>query len=197
MSALPEMGYSTPPVRSRDSWWSPIQQLIMNPRPVSLAYAFSIGLLVSFMAWSVVMPPDGAVDSALVGTMARSGSPIVYERPISGDLDVGQIYATVRNAKIQVEIRWTDDSPASLRIAYNPDELFATGVESVMGESSLATVTRTDSHILYDVAGASIDITSLVAVRGAASDLVSVIDVWISADGMTPVQHRISVTDVN
>jgi hypothetical protein len=201
MESLPEMGYGTVREASRDqshmSVWASIQQLVMNPRPVSLAYAFSIGILVSFLAWNVVMMPStGPVDPALVGTMASSGPPVVYEQPISGDLDVGRISARVRNGQVRVEVKWTGEMPASFRVAYNPVELFATGVERVMGQSSLATMGSSDAELTYVVAGASLDIVTLIPVSGATVDLVSVVDVWVSAEGMIPVQHRIPVQDV-
>jgi len=197
MDALPEMGYRASPEPTSDSIWSSIQQLILNPRPVSLAYAFSIGLLVSFMAWNIASSPTVQIVPALVGTIASNGSPVVYEQAIWDNRDLGQIYATVRNGQIRVEVRWTDDSPASFRLAYNSDELYAIGVESVMGESSLETLSRSGSELLYDVAGASIDITSLVAVPGTAPDQVSVVDVWISTEGVPSIQHRIVVNGMN
>jgi len=173
--------------------------LVMNPRPVSLAYAFSIGILVSFFAWSVIVTPpiDSAADSALVGTMGAAGSPIVYNQAISGDSDVGNIHATARNGQVRIEVRWTSQNPASLKIAYDPEELFATGVESVMGESSLSSLARTDAELSYDIDTASIDITTLVSVSGLTTELASVVDVWITADGLTPVQHRIPIRDMN
>lgn len=194
MNSLPEAAWRTSTTESRVSLWQSVQSLIFQPKPISLAYAFSVGILVSFIVWNMALLPDGAsIDPGLVGTMAPAGSPIIYENDISDDARLGTIFVTSRNGLIRVEIRWTGEQSATATVKYAPEIMYATGVESVMGESTLRSMTRSAASIEYVTESSSIDITTLVIVDGVQDSDVPIVDVWISAPGMTETKHRIPV----
>jgi hypothetical protein len=194
MNALPIAAERTPAKETHISVWQSFQSLIFQPRPASLVYAFSIGILVSFIVWNVgVLPEGGSVEPALVGTMAPTGSPVIYENNISEDARLGTIYVTSRNGLVRVEIRWTGGQSATASVNYDPTIMYATGVESVMGESTLQTMSRSGASLEYVTGNSSIDITTLVLVDGAENPGVPVVEVLISSDELEQTRHRIAV----
>jgi hypothetical protein len=194
MNSLPKAAVRTPATEARVSVWQSFQALIFQPRPLSLVYAFSVGILVSFIAWNVgFLPEGGSIEPGLVGTMAPAGSPIIYENNISDNASLGTIHVTSRNGLVRVEIRWAGEQSAIAIVKFDPAILYATGVESVMGESSLSSMTRLEASLEYVTVRSSIDITTLVFVEGGETSGVPVVDVWISSDGLTTNKHRIPV----
>lgn len=194
LNSLPDPERSVSRSTSRASVWDTIRDLIYNPRPASLAYAFSIGILVSFIGWTVVSLPGGpSIEPALIGTMAPGGEHTIYEQDISPDVDLGKVYVMLHRGQVRVQLRWSGDRSATVRVSFNPAELFATGVESAMGRSTLSSVTRTDASLEYVTSGSSTDVTTLVSVTGSLGESATVLDVWISSDGMLDTQHRISI----
>ena len=126
--------------------------------------------------------------------MAPIGPSVIYEQVLSGDSDIGTISATSLNGQVKIHVEWASETPATLTVTYDAALLFATGVESVMGESALTSMSRSEDTILYQVSGASSDITTLVRVPGTTSGIDATAEVSVSAEGMAPVTHRIAIT---
>jgi hypothetical protein len=70
MNAIPERVMQPSNTSEKASLWAGIISLVTSPKPVSLAYAFSLGLIVAFVAASVLLPPTtGTNIDQIAGTM--------------------------------------------------------------------------------------------------------------------------------
>jgi hypothetical protein len=144
MNAIPE---NTPSNEPAGSIWSGIVDLIRVPRPVSLAYAFSLGLIVAFVVSTVFLPPaqTDSIDQ-IAGTMAvtdLSDYELIAEYEIEdeeGKKD-GTVRVARRNNRIFIEFVWDDKRGFEARVVYDEEWADVIGTHAVRGYQNRRTKT--------------------------------------------------------
>jgi hypothetical protein len=145
MNAIPEDSRSNEPA---GSVWSGIVDLIRAPRPVSLAYAFSLGLIIAFVVSTVLLPPvpTDNIDQ-VAGTMAyteMSGFETIAEYAIEDEegKKEGSVRVARRQRQIIIEIVWDGGRDFEARVVYDEEWADVIGTHAVRGYQNRRTRTE-------------------------------------------------------
>lgn len=145
MNAIPE---NTPSNERTGSIWSGIVDLIRAPRPVSLAYAFSLGLIIAFVVSTVLLPPvpTDNIDQ-IAGTMAftdLSGFETIAEYAIEDEegKKEGSVRVARRDRQIIIEIVWDGKREFQARVVYDEEWADVIGTYAVRGYQNRRTRTE-------------------------------------------------------
>ena len=170
-----------------------IQNLIMIPQPASLAYAFSIGVLVSYLGWSLLAEPTGMpIDRALLGTMAADQAPL-YVEAISSDLNLGELVVSMAGDQINIDTRWAGSQGATFIIDSEGTSLTLVGSSSEAEASTLRSLSFENGRIEYETAAASSDQISLTLEDMSPGDGPSILTIVVQPDGLPKLTHSIQI----
>ena len=157
MNAIPERETEHTPVAETTSWWAGITSIVTSPKPVSLAYAFSLGLIVTFVVSTVLMPPASSTNTdqflGSIGAVNLSGFETIAEFAIEEEDEEDEREGSVkvhRNASlIVIEFTWDGGRPVTATITYDEEYLDYTGYTgtNVAEESSNLTTTTEDGEV--------------------------------------------------
>lgn len=132
MRALPEQPPEVASAAPR-SWWAALTDRILTPRPVKLAYAFALGVVVAF-AVSTILIPTGNIDAGdVVGAMGDFQGMEKIELtayPIMGDGVTGTIIVGRSAETVVVKFVWESDHLVEASIRYNESEMSIVRTES-------------------------------------------------------------------
>ncbi|GMQ82640.1 MAG: hypothetical protein BMS9Abin05_2096 [Rhodothermia bacterium] len=150
MNAIPERETERAPVAETTSWWESIASIVTSPKPVSLAYAFSLGLIVAFVVSTVLMPPTISTNTdqflGSMGTVNLSGFETIAEFAIEEEEEEDDREGSVkvhRNASlIVIEFTWNSGRPVLASITYDEEYLGYTGTTVAEESSNLKTTTE-------------------------------------------------------
>ncbi len=128
------------------SFWSGIVDMIRAPRPVSLAYAFSLGLIVAFVVSTVLFPPvpTDSIDQ-VSGTMAftdTSGYETIAEYAIEDEDEEGNVRVAKKDRDIIIEIVWRGESTIEATILFSDEYFGVRGSWSDVYATTVRTTTR-------------------------------------------------------
>ncbi|TDI68674.1 MAG: anti-sigma factor [Bacteroidetes bacterium] len=153
MNAIPEREPEHASVTETTSWWASIASLVKSPKPVSLAYAFSLGLIVAFVVSTVLMPPPSSSNTdqflGSIGAVSLSGFETIAEFAIEEEEEEDERDGSIKVHRsatlIVIEFTWDSSRPVTARITYDEEYLDYTGYTGTnIAENSSSLTTRTE-----------------------------------------------------
>jgi hypothetical protein len=154
MNAIPERETEHTSVTGTTSWWASIASFVTNPKPVNLAYAFSLGLIVAFVVSTVLMPPSSSSNTdqflGSIGAVSLGGFETIANFAIEEEDEEEGSVTVYRNASlIVIEFSWDSSRPVTATITYDEEYLDYTGYTGtdVAENSSSLTTTTEDGEI--------------------------------------------------
>ena len=150
MNAIPERETEHASVAESTSWWASIASIVTSPKPVSLAYAFSLGLIVAFVVSTVLMPPASSTNTdqflGSIGAVSLSGFETIAEFGIEEEEEEDERDGSVKVYRdvslIVIEFSWDSNRPVTARITYDEEYLNYTGTNIAEDSSNLTTTTE-------------------------------------------------------
>ncbi len=143
MRALPEQPpevVSAPP----RSWWAALTDRILTPRPVTLAYAFALGVVVAF-AVSTTFIPAGNIDAGdVVGAMGATDpytNDTPREYPFSSNGVAGSVGVWETDDHFHIAVTWDAEGDIVARITFDERALSVARTENVKPAERLSTST--------------------------------------------------------
>jgi len=156
MNAIAERAPVAAPARPASSRWSALLDLVRLPRPVSLAYAFSLGLIVAFVVTSVIAPPSGTGGLEPVGgTMVApslSDHVVLAEYPFDDPSLEGGIRVAGDDSEVLVEFNWDNPGPVEVHFQVDGEILSVSGSRYLTRPTAFQT-TATDREIIVTGSG--------------------------------------------
>jgi hypothetical protein len=148
MNAIPERAMEHSNTSEKASLWAGIVSLVTSPKPVSLAYAFSLGLIVAFVATSVLIPPTTGSDidqiAGTMGAVSLSGFETIASFAIQEEEEgeeEGSVKVHQSRDMIIIEFTYFRGRPIVANIEYDEEFLDLTATRSEGDSNNLETRT--------------------------------------------------------
>lgn len=199
MNAIPERAMEHSNAPEPASFWAGIVSLVTTPKPVSLAYAFSLGLIVAFVVATVLIPPSGTDAGQIAGTMGAmnmSGFETIADFAIQEEDEEDERDGTVKvhqsSDMIIIEFSWERGRPVVANIEYDEDYLNLTATRSEGDSSNLETKTGGGELGFWSDEGPLKEFVTLT-VRDDSDDPDDELKIDISSGGQTLLNRSVFI----
>ncbi len=157
MQALPQPERARSKSSAPASWWSGITDLVRLPKPISLAYAFSLGLIVAFVVSTVLMPPisgDGSdpISGAMIST-GLAGYEILAEYELGEDEKNGRVRVARDRNRYIIEFVWENGEPVQARVYFEEEWMTGFTGTHIVGPSNDFKTTTTEKEVEIEGSG--------------------------------------------